>query len=212
MPALTTDNPKLRVEFGMIANVVRPVPRPKFEMLDRFGFYDLPKYAGQQPFELSMLIKLGGQGASVEDEIRVLERMMERPEGRDAPPEVKVDAPVPHDTLTWWLTGVVEDTARTVYEPRSGGRLHAVTFVATVTLVQRVTDTAGVAVKNAASQKGVGSGRYTVKRDGMDLYDVAQDFYRNSSFALAISKANPRKGNPMPLGTVFNKGDKLRMP
>lgn len=208
---LFSESPKLSVAVDMIRAVRRPLPRPKFEQLERYGFYDLPKYAGQQPFELPMYCKLGGKGASVEDEIRVLERMMERPEGRDAPPEVKVDGPVPHVSLTWWLVEIAEDEARSEYEWR-GEKLHAVTFVATLSLLQRVTDTAGVAVKNAASQKGIGQGTYTVKRDGMDLYDVAEDFYRDSRMAIAISKANPRGKDPMPLGTTFRKGRKLRMP
>lgn len=214
MPKVTlaSANPKLTVTLDLLVAVDRPLPRPKIEMLDRFGFYDLPKYAGQQPFELGMYTRLGGEGASVEDEIRRLERMMERPEGRDAPPEVRVDGPIPHESLTWWLTSIVEDKPRTVYEPRSGGRLHAVTFVSTLTLIQRVTDTAGVASVNAAAKsKGIGT-TTKVRKGEDDLYDVAQRFYRNSSFALAISKANPVKGNPMPLGTRLRAGQTLRMP
>jgi hypothetical protein len=51
---------------------------------------------GRSRSELIMQVKLGGDGAQRRGRHPALERMMERPEGRDAPPDVKVTGPVPH--------------------------------------------------------------------------------------------------------------------
>lgn len=206
---LASESPKITVTAVLIAPVTPPLPQPKYDNLERYGFYDLPKYAGQLPFALSMQIKFEDRGRSVEDDIRRLEELAERPEGRDAPPDVEITGPVPHATLRWRVVAPLEENVeRTVYDV-NGDRTFA---VMTVNLIQRVTETTLSASLTSSKQaKGIGT-TTKVRRGESDLYDVAQRFYHDSSFALAISKANPVKGNPMPLGTRLAVNQTLRMP
>jgi hypothetical protein len=195
---LRSDSPRIESNAILIAPPEAPLPRPKYEAIERYGFYDLPKYAGQQPYQLILRVRYGDGGDSQEDEIRALERLTERPEGRDAPPEVTVAGPVPHRTLRWRITNLDEDTSRTKTDAAGARTL----FVVTVTLEQRVTDT---------KSKGIGI-TTTVKSGEDSLYDVAQRYYHDSSFAIAISKANPVRGNPMPLGARLHTGQTLKLP
>jgi hypothetical protein len=208
---LSSPSPSIQVSGVLTEPVDSPLPRPKYDTLDRYGFFGLSKYAGHDPYELTLKIRLEDGGDSLEGEggpIRRLERLAERVAGRDTPPDVTVDGPVPHSTLTWRITGLVEDKARTVYSA-SGDRTR---FVVSVTLAQRVTDTVLSDSLRAMSQsKGVGA--TTRVRQGEDsLYDVAQRYYHDSSLATTIARANPVNGNPMPLGTRLHVNQRLVMP
>jgi hypothetical protein len=205
---LRSDSPRIESNGILIAAPEAPLPRPKYEAIERYGFYDLPKYAGQQPYQLILRVRYGDGGDSQEDEIRALERLTERPEGRDAPPEVTVAGPVPHRTLRWRITNLDEDTSRTKTDAAGARTL----FVVTVTLEQRVTDTIlDASLKPTKKSKGIGI-TTTVKSGEDSLYDVAQRYYHDSSFAIAISKANPVRGNPMPLGARLRTGQTLKLP
>lgn len=208
---LSSDSPDITVTGVLTEPVDAPLPRPKYDTIDRYGFYGLPKYTGQDPFQVSLKIRLEDGGDSLEGEsgpIRRLERLAERVGGRGTPPDVKVDGPVPHSTLTWRVTGFEEDKARTVYNA-SEDRTR---FVVTVTLLQRVTDAVlGSSLRTSSKAKGIGA-TTRVRQGETDLYDVAQRYYHNSSLAIAISRANPVKGKPMPLGTRLRADQRLVMP
>lgn len=208
---LSSDSPDITVTGVLTEPVDAPLPRPKYDNVARYGFYDLPKYTGQEPFEATLKIRLEKGGGSLEGEsgpIRRLERLAERVAGRDAPPDVKVEGPVPHSTLTWRVTGLVEDKTRTVYD-KHGDRTR---FVVSVTLLQRVTDTLlSSSLRTSSKAKGIGA-TTRVKQGENDLYDVAQRYYHNSSLAIAIARANPVKGKPMPLGTKLKTNQRLVMP
>lgn len=205
---LTSETPKLSVSGILIRPAPQVFPAPRYDQLQRYGFYDLPKYAGQEPFQLVLPLKFEDAGRSVAGRVRTLERMMERVEGRDAPPEVTVKGPVSHSTLTWRVARLDEDTDRT--EHNADGE--PTFIVITVTLLQRVTDTAlSASLRPSKRAKGIGS-TTKVRQGETDLYDVAQRYYRDSAMAIAIAKANPVKGKPMPLGTRLKPGQMLRMP
>lgn len=208
---LSSDTPDIEVSGVLTEPVDSPLPKPKYETLDRYGFSGLPKYAGQDPYELILKVRFEDGGDSLEGEagpIRRLERLAERVAGRDSPPDVKVAGPVPHSTLTWRITSLVEDKARTMYDAAED----RIRFVVVVTLLQRVTDSVlGSSLTQSKVSKGIGS-TTTVRAGENDLYDVAQRFYHDSSMAAAIARANPVKGNSMPLGTKLKANQRLVMP
>lgn len=208
---LSSDSPDISVRGVLTEPVDAPLPRPKYETVERYGFYDLDKYAGQQLFETTLKIRFEDGGDSLEGEsgpIRRLERLAERVAGRDAPPDITVDGPVPHATLRWRITNLVEDKSRTAYDANE----NRVRFVVSVTLRQRVTDTVlSSSLRTSSKAKGIGA-TTRVKQGETDLYEVAQRYYHDSSLAIAISRANPVKGKPMPLGTRLKANQRLVMP
>lgn len=208
---LSSDSPNITVTGILTEQVDAPLPRPKYETIDRYGFFGLPKYAGQDPYELTLKIRFEDDGDSLEGEkgpIRRLEKLAERVAGRDAPPDVTVEGPVPHSTLHWRITGFAEDKARTVYNANED----RIRFVVAVTLQQRVTDTVlSNSLRTSTKAKGIGAAT-RVQQGEDDLYDVAQRYYHNSSLAITIARANPVKGKPMPLGTKLRVNQRLVMP
>jgi hypothetical protein len=209
---LGSADPVIDVFATLRRPVSSPLPRPKIETVDRHGLYGLTQYLGQDPYQLLLPIAFDryAQGQSVEPEIRLLERLAERPAGATEPPLVEVDGPVPHRTLQWRIAGLEEIPERTEWN-RAGDRTR---LAVDVTLVQNVTDrllTESLG-RDRAKTKGIANRRTTVRTGEDSLYDVARRVYGDPSRAGDIARANSVRGVPLRLGMRLKPGYGLRLP
>lgn len=187
-----------------------PVPKPRYERIERPGRASIVQYVGHDPYELALPVIFDewATKSSVEGRILGLERLAERQPGTLEPPIVRVRGQgVPHQGLRWRVEAIEPDDERTLHDRPGGDRVR---FVATVRLVQHVTDE--LLKESLAAFRSRGKGlrnRSTrVKPGENSLYDVSRRVYGDPSRASDIARANPGTY----LGMRLKVHRKLRLP
>lgn len=200
---------KVEVLLRMTGPAVPAPPRPRYQTVDRPGRIGLTRFRGQDPYEVAIPVRLGGEypRRSVENDVIALESLAEVQPGQVEPPVVEVDGsvPNPHSHIEWRLV----DLGDPVMESLGSGARYS--YATTIVLQQRTTDSL-LAESLSKPGKGIANRRHRVTAGEDSLYDVALAEYRDPSKAADIARANPRNGLPMPLGTLLKPGTILRLP
>lgn len=203
------NNKTVTVLLPLTGRVEESPPAPLRSTVVRPGRIGLTRFTGQEPYEMTIPIRLGGgyPVRSVQADVIALHSLGEVPDGASEPPEIDVDGPIPntHPNITWHIL----DFGTPATDQDGDGPITR--YETTLRLQQHVTDTA-LSESLQKAGKGITNRKHRVNQGEDSLYDVALHEYGDPSKAGDIAAANPRGGVPMPLGTRLTRGTILRLP
>lgn len=208
-----SENPPIDVVGTMFRPASPRPPKARYDTTERDGLVSLTRYAGHDPYDLTIPIRFDAYASqvSVEGSVRALESLAERTGPDQEPPIVRVVGPHPYltlkSTVRWRVSSITwdEDSPGTIYLPGGSARSRA---SATVDLIQHVTDKQLTeSVRRGKRAHGIAN-RSTTARAGEYLEDVSRREYGDPSRASDIARANPG----LRLGSKLKVGQRVRLP
>lgn len=209
------DNPHDPVEVQchqIAAPIVHP-PQPRWQVVNLSGRTGVNEYLGQDPYAVTLTIRFGGDfpARSIEQDVEALQAFAEVHGDRTEPPVLETVGaiPKPQPNIKWQLTAI-EDPFEQDY--MSDGKRRS-RYATRITLTQASeASKLNESLKATKRAKGLKTRTTKVRPGESDLYAVARRYYGDPSRASDISRANPGKSGPLPLGTKLKAGTTLRMP
>lgn len=210
----TSDDPEnpVRVTLEQTRPALWRPPSGRWSTIDRAGRIGILAYNGQNPYELSLGVRLDGYPSeSVEDAIRTLEGFAEVADHQTEPPVLVVSGavPLPHPNLKWRLTAI-SDPEEQIYLPEGKVRCR---YATDLTLTQHaVASSLEETLRQTKASRGLRTKTTRVKPGEETVTDVARRYYGDPSRASDIARANFKNGRPLALGDLLKVGTQLRMP
>jgi hypothetical protein len=185
---VTTVDGEINVVGLLTKPVTPPVPRPRYNTIDRPGSVGITEYAGMDPYQMTMSLRFDGGGVrSVEKQYAALEALAYPAAGTLEPPVLRIRGPVPHPLARWRINQLTVDDSQTMLL-KNGDRCR---IAVDVDLLQYVVDDLLLpSLKATKRAKGINSRATRVKSGEDTLFDVSRRLFGDPSHATDIARAS----------------------
>lgn len=203
----------VRVVCQQIASPIVFPPRPRYQVVDMPGRTGVNEYMGQDPYMIVLTVRIGDDypRRNVEPTIEKLQGFAEVHGAQTEPPALVLEGavPRPQPNIKWQLTDIAEPFEQ---DYTSTGK-NRTRYATKLTFTQQAeADKLNATLRATKKSQKIRTRKTKVRAGERDLYAVARRYYGDPSRASDISRANPTKSGPLPLGTTLKPGTTLKMP